>query len=530
MTDHVSTSGRATGLPTELNYKLLVAASLFAVALAFVFLDGLVHAVASWEREEFSYGYIVPPLTALLVWHALREMRPQESGGSWWGVGLIVFAAALAIPAKVGGMPTFTFYGFIVALYGLALTLYGWHGMRRLLFPIAYLIFALPLPATLYVNVSTTMQLISSVLGTEALRALGYSVFLNGNIIDLGLFQLQVAEACNGLRYLFPLASFAYLTGYLYRGPVWHRIALFIAVAPITIVINSARISLTGILVNYKGISAAEGFMHAFEGWVIFVVGLLFLFAFLQVLIWVTGHREAFVMRLDIDKIMPKSGSVPTPVRASSNGLIAATIALLVSAVTLANLPEGAHAVPDRKPLAAFPLQLGTWSGREQVLDQIYLDILQVDDYIVADYSSPDHRAPVNLYVAWYDAQDQRASIHSPEVCIPAGGWEITHFDTRSVAPATVDLPLNVNRAIIVNGVQRQLVYYWFELRHRQMTSEFTIKLANVWDAITLGRTDGALVRLVTPIAVNEDVAEADARLMDFLGESLPTMADYMPD
>lgn len=530
MTDHVSNPGRSIGLPASLDNKFLVAACLFAVALAFVFLDGLIHAVASWEREEFSYGYIVPPLTVLLVWHALREMRPLQSRGTWWGVALIFLAAAITIPAKVGGMPTFTFYGFIVALYGLALTLYGWQGTRRLLFPIAYLIFALPLPSTLYVNVSTTMQLISSVLGTEALRALGYSVFLNGNIIDLGLFQLQVAEACNGLRYLFPLASFAYLIGYLYRGPAWHRVVLFLAVAPITIVINSARISLTGILVNYKGISAAEGFMHAFEGWVIFVVGLLFLFAFLQVLIWITGHREAFVMRLDIDKIMPKQGRLPQPVRASRQGLMASTIGLLVAAVALASLPEGANAVPDRKPLAAFPLQMGSWSGREQSLDQIYLDILQVDDYIVADYSSPDHRAPVNLYVAWYDAQDRRASIHSPAACIPAGGWEITHFDTQTISSLDAQPPLNVNRTIIVNGVQRQLVYYWFELRHRQMTSEFTIKLANVWDAITLGRTDGALVRLVTPIAANEDDAEADARLTAFLQESLPVMDGYIPD
>ena len=509
---------------------VLGGAAVFVALIVFLFWDGLIHAVSTWEREEFSYGYIVPPLAILLIWHALRTLTPRPSGGWWAGVLVVILATVLAVVARAGGIPAFSYYGFILTLLSLALILYGWHGLRRLFFPIAYLFFALPLPNALYIKVSTTMQHISSELGTSVIRALGYSVFLEGNVIDLGPYQLQVVEACNGLRYLFPLASFAYLVGYIYSGPAWHRVLLFLSVVPITIVINSARIALTGVLVNYQGISAAEGFMHAFEGWVIFLVGLALMFLVLQLLLLVTGDLRPFTARLDLDTILPQKGKMPPTVRRAAPAVIAGTVVVGLGSALLIGLPEGARSVPPRKPLATFPLQIDDWWGREDVIQPGHLDILQVDDYIVADFQSEQRKVPVSLYVAWYDAQDRRATIHSPSVCMPAGGWEIAKFGTKSVVPDGLDTPIAVNRTVIANGLNRQLVYYWFELRHRQLTNEFRIKLANVWDALTLGRTDGALVRVVTSILPDEEPEDADARLQAFLGEIVPLLDDYVPN
>jgi exosortase D (VPLPA-CTERM-specific) len=498
--------------------------------IGFLFWDGLLHAVSTWEREEFSYGYIVPPLAALMVWHALRDASFRLSSGTWVGAGLVVVAAVLSVLARAGGMPVFSFYGFILALYGLGLSLYGWGGLRRLFFPIGYLFFALPLPNTLYIHVSTTMQHISSILATEALRNLGYSVYLTGNIIDLGPYQLQVAEACNGLRYLFPLASFAFLVGYLYSGPMWHRVVVFLSTVPITILINSGRVAFTGILVNYQGVSAAEGFMHAFEGWVIFLVGLLLLFLVQQMVMLVSGDRRLFFTRIDLDIILPQRGRLPTPLRSAVVPLGISGFILAVTAVLLIGLPEGARSVPPRKSLASFPLVIDGWRGEEGSIQPAQRDILRVDDYIVAGYRNEEHRTDVSFYVAWYDAQDRRATIHSPAVCMPAGGWEITRFETRTVAPLGLDRALPVNRSVIVNGTQRQVVYYWFELRHRQLTKEFFIKLANVWDALTMGRTDGALVRVVTQVGADESLEDADRRLLAFLGDILPLLDDYVPN
>ncbi|MQX35363.1 VPLPA-CTERM-specific exosortase XrtD [Roseospira navarrensis] len=523
-------TGGQAGMSHSRDVPMLGVALVCTGLIALFFWNGLAHAAVQWEREEFSYGYIVPPLTVLMVWHALRTMTPKPSGGVWAGAAVIILAVLSGVLAKVGGMPVFSYYGFILALMGLAMVLYGWHGLRHLFFPLFYLFFALPLPNTLYIKVSTTMQYISSVLGTEILKAMNYSVYLSGNIIDLGPYQLQVAEACNGLRYLFPLASFAFLIGYLYKGPTWHKVVLFLFTVPITIVINSARIAFTGILVNSNGVSAAEGFMHAFEGWVIFVIGLVLLFLVQQGLILVSGSRELLTNRIDLDMIMPARGRPAAPTSRATWPLGVASAVLLAGVVALVALPEGARSVPPRKPLATFPLQIDQWTGVEQSILPSQIDILQVDDYLVADYASPAAPRDVNLYIAWYDAQDRRAAIHSPAVCIPAGGWEVTNFTTTTVQPTGLDDSLEVNRSVIAQGTSRQLVYYWFELRHRRMTHEYSIKLANVWDALTLGRTDGALIRLVTPVAANESLEDAEQRLSVFMGEMLPHLDDYVPN
>ena len=103
-------------------------------------------------------------------------------------------------------------------------------------------------------------------------------VFLDGNVIDLGVYKLMVAEACSGLRYLFPIMSFTYVFAVLYRGPRWHKAVLLLSAVPIAVLMNSFRIGVIGILVDRYGIAQAEGFLHVFEGWVVFLtcIGILF--------------------------------------------------------------------------------------------------------------------------------------------------------------------------------------------------------------------------------------------------------------
>ena len=100
---------------------------------------------------------------------------------------------------------------------------------------------------------------------------MGVPVYLDGNVIDLGVYKLQVAEACSGLRYLFPIMSFTYVFAVLYRGPLWHKLVLLALAVPIAVLMNAVRIGIIGILVDRYGIAQAEGFLHVFEGWVVFL-------------------------------------------------------------------------------------------------------------------------------------------------------------------------------------------------------------------------------------------------------------------
>ena len=114
------------------------------------------------------------------------------------------------------------------------------------------------------------------------IRAFNIPVFLEGNIIDLGGYRLQVVEACSGLNYLFPLMSLGFIIAYFYQAAFWKRLFIVLVTIPITVLMNSIRITLVGVSVNYGGISLAEGILHDFEGWIIFILSVAILF----VIIW----------------------------------------------------------------------------------------------------------------------------------------------------------------------------------------------------------------------------------------------------
>ncbi len=513
---------------------------LLAAVMAIVFLDGLLHVFQQWQREEYSYGYIVPPITALLVWARLQTAPAGSHRGAWLGVLLIALAVVIAILARVGGMPSAVYYAFLIALFGLFLAALGWRPTWHVAPALAYLLFALPLPQTLYLKLSTALQTISTRWSVDLMRSFGVVVYRDGNVIDLGTYQLQVAEACSGLGYLFPLASFAYLLAYLYAGGWIGRIVILLATIPITVGINVLRIAVTGVLVDNVGPEAADGFIHAFEGYVIFFVGV----ALFVVLIWIMGrlrgHRGSLLKLFRFELVWHTAEASPDAASGTaaerwrprvSRPLIAAGSVLAVAAVVSLALPKLPLVTPPRASLASFPLVIDDWRGSEGRIAQNFLDILRLDDYLLADFRQTGVAPEVNLYVAYYEAQNERASIHSPEVCIPAGGWEITDLRKRTVTDVgTPSGELAVNRLVIAKGLEQQLVYYWFELRGRQMTEEYTIKLANLWDGITQRRTDGALVRVMTPVARGEDPDVADRRLQGFVRSMYPQLTSHVPD
>jgi EpsI family protein len=153
-----------------------------------------------------------------------------------------------------------------------------------------------------------------------------------------------------------------------------------------------------------------------------------------------------------------------------------------------------------------------------------------LDDYVLADYVNGDGDV-VNFYVAYYDSQRKGEAVHSPRSCLPGGGWQMRDFGLRELKSVSINgKPLHVNRTLIELGNQRQLVYYWFQQRGRVIDSEFAVKWYLFWDALTRHRTDGALVRLITPLAAASSEAEADRRLTDLASRVAPDLTRFVPN
>jgi EpsI family protein len=207
-------------------------------------------------------------------------------------------------------------------------------------------------------------------------------------------------------------------------------------------------------------------------------------------------------------------------------------LALVAGAALAQLLPERRDAVPARRQLVDFPMALAGRAGAREAIDAIYLETLQLDDYLLADFAPAGAGdVPVNLYVAWYDTQRSGRVTHSPGACLPAGGWGIEQLTQVNLPSVLFDgHAVRVNRAIIRRGDSRQLVYYFFKQRQHVLTSEYVINWYLFWDALVHNRTDGALVRFVTPLVAGEPESGADARLTAFARAATAELGPYVPD
>lgn len=498
-----------------------------------IFWIGFVSLVQAWSTPEYSHGPLIPIISLYLFLREMRRLPPPEPVVRDRGIGLVMLAFGLlvAIAGNLTRIPDIVTYGFIIWVGGVVFTIFGWERGKLHQLGVVHLIFMLPLPQFIYLELTIVLQTISSQIGVAFVSMMGVPVFLDGNVIDLGVYKLQVAEACSGLRYLFPILSFSYLFAILYNGPIWHKVVLLLAAAPLTVLMNSFRIGVIGVLVNSYGIEHAEGFLHYFEGWVIFGACIAILFLMAIALQRLTPDPKPLSEAIDLDT--QGFGAIAariTGIRAS-RGLAAAALLTLGVSMAWALQQDKAPTPVDRDPFSLYPRQLGDWSGSFSMLEPEIEQVLGATDYLAASFHNPAATAPVELFMAFYEKQTEGSGIHSPEVCLPAGGWEIFSFDTVPVdMQGTGYGTFSVNRAVIQQGLSEQLVYYWFEQRGKRMTNDFKAKMSVVHDSLTIDRTDGAIVRYITPILQNEPEGAADARIQQLMRESLPKLPRFVPE
>ncbi|WP_371060671.1 VPLPA-CTERM-specific exosortase XrtD [Rhodosalinus sp. 5P4] len=511
-------------------FWLLVA----TVSAGFYFSNGLRALLEAWQLPEYSHGPLIPVLSALLFLRHMREVPvdPGPKNDRWPGVALVVVSLLFGGLGILSGIDDIVAYALILWIGGMLLISWGWRIGWRFWPGVVHLALMLPLPGVIYYKTTTYLQFVSSELGVWFLRLLSVPVFLDGNIIDLGVTRLHVAEACSGLRYMFPILSFSYIFAVLYQGPAWHKMVLLLSAAPIAIVMNSIRIAAAGIIVQQFGNEWLDGFTHFFEGWVIFVSCVVILFLLAWLLLFLHPERPSLTEALDLDisGVMPQFARLQY-VRASG-AMVSAAVAGLIALGALASLPDRGGVAPERDPFSLFPRDFGEWrqAGPRELLTEGVAQSLGADDYHQVTLTSLAAAAPVGLFMAWYEDQSQ-GGVHSPEICLPGGGWEIAWLERTDVtAQLGSDTPFHLNRAIIQQGEARMMVYYWFQQKDRRIAWDFAAKYWLMVDGIITGRTDGALVRLITAIRPGESDAEAEARLQDVLEEINPALPRFIPE
>ena len=249
-----------------------------------------------------------------------------------------------------------------------------------------------PPPNLLYGNLSLRLKLVSSWLGVEMIQLFGLSAHREGNIIDLGFTQLEVVDACSGLRYLFPLFALSIFLAYQYRTAFWKRAVLVVSSIPVTIFTNALRIASVGILYQFFGSKVAEGFFHDFSGWLIFMASLAFLLLEMWALsrLFPEGEKAGAPVLLDTRDPPPLGAGAGEGAGAGSwpTRPIVALLLLLATLIVVRTV-DFREKIPLARPLGQLPMTIGDWSGVRSTLEQPVLDTLKLSDYLLADYREP---------------------------------------------------------------------------------------------------------------------------------------------
>lgn len=211
------------------------------------------------------------------------------------------------------------------------------------------------------------------------------------------------------------------------------------------------------------------------------------------------------------------------PLRFAVAALLMASTAILLQA------RAGNEVFPPRDPLRTMPSQFGGWTGNDIGIDQDTLDVLGEGEFLLRDYDNPtDRQPPINLFIAYFSSQKTGDTIHTPSHCLPGAGWVPTQRQTIQI-PRPDGSSFPANRYVVTKGGDRQLVLYWFQAHDREVASEYLAKYYLVADSIRMHRSDGGLVRLITPMFRGESVDAAQQRVLAFNSNLLPILDRYIP-
>jgi len=232
-----------------------------------------------WSDPNFSHGFFVPLFSGYLLWRNRESLSRIPAEPSWSGLAVIAGALAVLALGALGSELFLSRVSLIFLLAGLVIFYAGWKAFWAVFFEWAVLFLAIPIPTIVMNQITLPLQFMASNLASGLLSMVGVPVLREGNIIQLATMQLEVAEACSGIRSLVSLITLAIIYGYFLESRTWIRVLLVVAAIPIAVFANATRIMATGLTGLYWSPDKAQGFFHEFSGWLIFLLALTLLLA-----------------------------------------------------------------------------------------------------------------------------------------------------------------------------------------------------------------------------------------------------------
>jgi exosortase len=265
----------------------VTAFGLVVLSFAVLYRDVLIKLVRDWANDDnYSHGFLIIPIALYFAWERRQRLQAAVMKPSVLGLLIIVGSVAILLAGQLGAELFLTRVSLIGVTAGTIVFLLGWEHLRILFLPVAFLLLMIPIPAIIFNQIAFPLQLLASRFGETTLSLLDIPVLREGNVITLANTQLEVAEACSGIRSLISLLTLGIVYGYFVHPSAWVRTVLAVATIPVAILANGLRVAGTGVAAHYYGAEAAEGFFHTFSGWLVFLAAFAMLFVMHRLIAW----------------------------------------------------------------------------------------------------------------------------------------------------------------------------------------------------------------------------------------------------
>jgi exosortase D (VPLPA-CTERM-specific) len=467
-------------------------------------------------NDDYSYGLIIPLVSGYIIYQKWPKIKETTWQPCWWGILVIMGGLGLNLMGELAADLFVPRVSFIITLGGILILLGGWRLTRLLIFPLFLLLLMIPLPELISNKLTLPLQLISSQLATGFLQLVGIPVFRQGNIIDMGVRQMQIVNACSGLRYILALLALGVIFCYFFQRKPWKIIVLLLILLPATIFANALRVAAMGI---YPILLL--GFWHAFSGWLIFIFCFIVLAAVNYSLDRLSPPEEYKISGTDLKPSATIAMATPEKKTTFWIYVVAATFIIFLF-IPITQRASYAPNYPLKEGFENFPMAIDSWKGRHVYIDPELVAVTQSHAHLNAEYVSPEKNV-VTLWIAYYESQKKAGGfVHSPKGCFVASGWQIEESKVISIGGEPVNW-------LLVNRMgEKLLIYYWFMQRGRWIADETKNKFYMAYDGFWRRRTDGAIIRLITPISGNIETAQE--RLTLFAQNIKPLLEKFIPN
>lgn len=480
------------------------------ITLLLIFYSTSASTVAIWERSEtYTHGFLIFPISAWLIWRRRSELACLAYQPEWRGLILLLLLSAGWLFAHSGGVLVGEQLMLVAMLPTAVWTILGTRAVRAMAFPLAFLLFAVPMGEALIPH----LMIFTANFTVKALQLTGMPVYQEGTFFTTPTGQWSVVEGCSGLRYLIASFTLGTLYAYLTYRSNTRRVMFAIAAIIVPVIANGLRAYMIVMIAVLSDMKLALGFDHLIYGWVFFGVVMLLLF-------WIGGF-----WREDEKSIVPSPQILAqdAPAAPLSKVALAAILSIAVALTGYAYaawldgkvvLPQGLQIVP--------PVPANGWTLEAAPFTDWHPHYVGPDAEHAMYYRKGKQQ--IMLYLAYYSTQRHGAEqITSQNYMIRQKDPEWANMGESIVAPKAGPQPAGVIQAKLHSVKQSLLVWRWNQLAGRDITNDYLAKLLLASERIVGKPDDGAVIVIATPST--NDLAQAQPVLREFMQDMQPSIA-----